>query len=124
MQKYPTTPLPTSARNTGRYTPAKSDHVQEGSHQQGYRAKQTPWTCFDHREERYAKEESFDWFKTYEDLKPLLSQHIASKDSRILMLGCGNSSKKLLPLMELAFHLEWLHTFSDQLLPSTFCSSE
>lgn len=44
------------------------------------------------REERYAKEESFDWFKTYEDLKPLLSQHITSKDARILMLGCGNSS--------------------------------
>jgi len=45
-----------------------------------------------HREERYSKEESFDWFKTYEDLKPLLSQHISSKDARILMLGCGNSS--------------------------------
>jgi hypothetical protein len=44
------------------------------------------------REERYATEESFDWFKTYEDLKPLLSQHITSKDARILMLGCGNSS--------------------------------
>ena len=47
---------------------------------------------FVNREERYSKEESFDWFKTYEDLKPLLSQHITSKDSRILMLGCGNSS--------------------------------
>ena len=36
------------------------------------------------------------------------------------MLGCGNSSKKLLPLMELALHLERPHTFSDQLFPSTF----
>lgn len=44
------------------------------------------------REERYSKEESFDWFKTYEDLKPLLNEHITSKDARILMLGCGNSS--------------------------------
>ncbi|KAF9956097.1 hypothetical protein BGZ72_003034 [Mortierella alpina] len=43
-------------------------------------------------EERYSKEESFDWFKTYEDLKPLLNEHITSKDARILMLGCGNST--------------------------------
>ncbi|KAF9580504.1 hypothetical protein BGW38_002833, partial [Lunasporangiospora selenospora] len=38
------------------------------------------------------KEESFDWFKTYEDLKPLFGEHIPSKDARILMLGCGNST--------------------------------
>jgi hypothetical protein len=47
---------------------------------------------YDHREERYSQEESFDWFKTYADLKPLLNEHIKSKDARILMLGCGNSS--------------------------------
>ncbi|KAK3814152.1 MAG: S-adenosyl-L-methionine-dependent methyltransferase [Benniella sp.] len=43
-------------------------------------------------EERYSQEESFDWFKTYADLKPLLNEHIKSKDARILMLGCGNST--------------------------------
>ncbi|KAF9158423.1 hypothetical protein DFQ26_007655 [Actinomortierella ambigua] len=43
-------------------------------------------------DERYTQEESFDWFKTYADLQPLLSQHIPDKNSRILMLGCGNST--------------------------------
>ncbi|KAJ2005372.1 hypothetical protein GGI04_001353 [Coemansia thaxteri] len=45
-------------------------------------------------QQRYAQEgtESFDWFKTYKDLEPLLSKHIASREARILMLGCGNST--------------------------------
>ncbi|KAJ1884899.1 hypothetical protein GGI01_002831 [Coemansia sp. RSA 376] len=45
-------------------------------------------------QQRYMQEEAatFDWFKTYRDLEPLLSKHIGSKDVRILMLGCGNST--------------------------------
>ncbi|KAJ1960756.1 hypothetical protein GGI12_003630 [Dipsacomyces acuminosporus] len=43
---------------------------------------------------RYTQEpdETFDWFKTYKDLKPLFSKHIPNKGSQILMLGCGNST--------------------------------
>ncbi|KAJ1724770.1 hypothetical protein LPJ53_000977 [Coemansia erecta] len=45
-------------------------------------------------QQRYMQEsnETFDWFKTYKDLAALLSRHIGSKDARILMLGCGNST--------------------------------
>ncbi|KAI9033996.1 S-adenosyl-L-methionine-dependent methyltransferase [Phycomyces nitens] len=46
-------------------------------------------------EERYKQENAdttFDWFKTYEELKPLFSEIIPSKDASILMLGCGNST--------------------------------
>ncbi|TIA70317.1 hypothetical protein E3P91_03165 [Wallemia ichthyophaga] len=45
-------------------------------------------------DERYTKdaEDTFDWFKQYPDLKQSLAHHIPKKDSRILMLGCGNSS--------------------------------
>ncbi|CAO3608709.1 unnamed protein product [Cunninghamella blakesleeana] len=46
-------------------------------------------------EERYKNEDAnttFDWFKTYSELKPLLSQHIKDKNASILMLGCGNST--------------------------------
>ncbi|KAG2186614.1 hypothetical protein INT44_002838 [Umbelopsis vinacea] len=46
-------------------------------------------------EERYQKESpqvTFDWFKTYEDLKPTFNATIPSKESSILMLGCGNST--------------------------------
>ncbi|KAJ2745920.1 hypothetical protein GGI20_001799 [Coemansia sp. BCRC 34301] len=44
-------------------------------------------------QQRYTREEAttFDWFKSYKDLKPLFGKHIGSKDVRILMLGCGNS---------------------------------
>ncbi|KAF7309177.1 Methyltransf-25 domain-containing protein [Mycena kentingensis (nom. inval.)] len=35
---------------------------------------------------------SFDWFKSYADIAPLLQELIPSKDARILMLGCGNST--------------------------------
>ncbi|KAI7872481.1 S-adenosyl-L-methionine-dependent methyltransferase [Spinellus fusiger] len=44
-------------------------------------------------EERYQKEDeqtTFDWFKTYEELKPLLQ--LPNKEVSILMLGCGNST--------------------------------
>lgn len=46
-------------------------------------------------DKRYAAElpeEDYDWFKTYEDLKPILNELIPKKDCKILMLGCGNST--------------------------------
>ena len=36
-------------------------------------------------------EEYFDWFKSYADVADLLRELIPNKQSRILMLGCGNS---------------------------------
>jgi len=42
--------------------------------------------------QRYLEEGSFDWFKSYADLAELLHTLIPSKSSRILMLGCGNST--------------------------------
>ncbi|KAJ2963774.1 hypothetical protein NQZ79_g1198 [Umbelopsis isabellina] len=55
----------------------------------------TAYKTQEYWEERYKKESSettFDWFKTYAELKPTLNQTIPSKDSSILMLGCGNST--------------------------------
>ncbi|KAJ7717115.1 S-adenosyl-L-methionine-dependent methyltransferase [Mycena maculata] len=47
-------------------------------------------------DERYTQEAaadaSFDWFKSYSDVAPLLRSLIPRKDARILMLGCGNST--------------------------------
>ncbi|GAA5926202.1 hypothetical protein JCM1841_001154 [Sporobolomyces salmonicolor] len=46
-------------------------------------------------DERYAKEAddaSFDWFKTYADIKNLINRFVPNKDARIVMLGCGNST--------------------------------
>ncbi|GAO52312.1 S-adenosyl-L-methionine-dependent methyltransferase [Saitoella complicata NRRL Y-17804] len=34
---------------------------------------------------------NFDWFKGYKDLEPWLSEHL-KPESKILMLGCGNST--------------------------------
>lgn len=92
MPMCPTIPPPTRDRSIGTATVSKAtlltlgyDYFHKYLNREGFSFSTT-------REERYATEESFDWFKTYEDLKPLLSQHIASKDARILMLGCGNSS--------------------------------
>jgi EEF1A lysine methyltransferase 4 len=48
-----------------------------------------------HRLKDYGREgqnESFDWFKSYADLSELLHTLIPNKSSRILMLGCGNST--------------------------------
>ncbi|KAM0747785.1 S-adenosyl-L-methionine-dependent methyltransferase [Meredithblackwellia eburnea MCA 4105] len=48
--------------------------------------------------DRYTKEADgamFDWFKTYVEIKPYFDRYIPSitgKRSRILMLGCGNST--------------------------------
>lgn len=45
-------------------------------------------------EQRYSDEtqSDFDWFKTYDDLRPLFDELIPLRTSRILMLGCGNST--------------------------------
>lgn len=46
-------------------------------------------------DKRYAAEkpdEDFDWFKTYEELKPMFDELIGDRRARILMLGCGNST--------------------------------
>lgn len=50
------------------------------------------------RDDRYTREdpssEGYDWFKSYSDpeLSRLLNLHIPVKSSRIIMLGCGNST--------------------------------
>jgi len=41
---------------------------------------------------READDASFDWFKTYEEIKHLINRFVPSKTSRIVMLGCGNST--------------------------------
>lgn len=41
-------------------------------------------------DERFSKEDSFEWCKGYSDFKDLLYKHVRKVD-RILMLGCGNS---------------------------------
>ncbi|KAI9282622.1 S-adenosyl-L-methionine-dependent methyltransferase [Sporodiniella umbellata] len=55
----------------------------------------TAYKTQEYWEERYQKEDTettFDWFKTYADLKPLLNEAIPNKQAKILMLGCGNST--------------------------------
>jgi len=42
-------------------------------------------------DERYSKEESFEWCKSYENIKELIHKHVKTND-KILILGCGNSS--------------------------------
>lgn len=41
---------------------------------------------------RESDESSFDWFKTYSDISDIVRELIPDKSSRILMLGCGNST--------------------------------
>ncbi|EGC31676.1 hypothetical protein DICPUDRAFT_10325, partial [Dictyostelium purpureum] len=42
---------------------------------------------------RYKKDpETFDWYQKYSTLKPFLIEKIKSKDAKILMVGCGNST--------------------------------
>ncbi|KAI8996436.1 S-adenosyl-L-methionine-dependent methyltransferase [Trametes punicea] len=46
-------------------------------------------------DQRYAQESedsSFDWFKSYSDIAEIIRELIPDKSSRILMLGCGNST--------------------------------
>jgi len=45
-------------------------------------------------DQRYTDESddgSFDWFKSYEEIAPLIRELVPDKSSRVLMLGCGNS---------------------------------
>lgn len=43
-------------------------------------------------DERYRKDpQTFDWYQKYSDLGPLFKEYF-QKDSRILMVGCGNAS--------------------------------
>ncbi|KAI0333851.1 S-adenosyl-L-methionine-dependent methyltransferase [Cubamyces sp. BRFM 1775] len=46
-------------------------------------------------DQRYAQESedsSFDWFKSYNDIAEIIRELIPDKSSRVLMLGCGNST--------------------------------
>ncbi|GAA5839018.1 hypothetical protein JCM11251_007854 [Rhodosporidiobolus azoricus] len=46
-------------------------------------------------DERYSKEaddSSFDWFKTYAEIKDLINRYIPDRNASIVMLGCGNST--------------------------------
>lgn len=54
----------------------------------------TGYGTLEYWQRRYEQEPdaSFDWFKSYSDLQPLLAKHTGSREARILMLGCGNST--------------------------------
>ncbi|GJE98572.1 S-adenosyl-L-methionine-dependent methyltransferase [Phanerochaete sordida] len=47
---------------------------------------------WDKRYSQESEDSSFDWFKKYEDIADLIREVIPDKSSRILMLGCGNST--------------------------------
>ncbi|KAK9896533.1 S-adenosyl-L-methionine-dependent methyltransferase, partial [Cystobasidium minutum MCA 4210] len=46
----------------------------------------------DYWDERYSKEETFDWFRTFGDIAEHIHEYVPDKKSRIVMLGCGNST--------------------------------
>ncbi|KAK7685639.1 hypothetical protein QCA50_010983 [Cerrena zonata] len=46
---------------------------------------------WDQRYSQESEEDSFDWFKTYSDIAPIIRELVPDKNARILMLGCGNS---------------------------------
>ena len=41
---------------------------------------------------RHRDTSTFDWFKTYQEVSPILSEFIPDQTSRVLTLGCGNST--------------------------------
>lgn len=41
---------------------------------------------------REPESSSFDWFKRYSDIADIMRELIPDKSSRVLMLGCGNST--------------------------------
>ncbi|KAI9062509.1 S-adenosyl-L-methionine-dependent methyltransferase [Trametes sanguinea] len=47
---------------------------------------------WDQRYAQESEESSFDWFKSYNDIADIMRELIPDKSSRILMLGCGNST--------------------------------
>ena len=43
-------------------------------------------------DERFQKEEQYDWLVKYDELEQYLSAHLTDRNARILVLGCGNST--------------------------------
>jgi EEF1A lysine methyltransferase 4 len=48
--------------------------------------------CRDARYQSEGPNASFDWFKTYTQIRDILLDVIPNRSSKILILGCGNSS--------------------------------
>lgn len=42
--------------------------------------------------QRFTNEEQYDWLVTYKDIKLYINQYVPNKLSRILIIGCGNST--------------------------------
>jgi hypothetical protein len=84
-RSFPKTPQPTKHKSIG-----KSD-IKSKLSQLDLKITEVGIDQFWHYRE--SPQVTFDWFKTYEDLKPKLNETIPSKDASILMLGCGNSSE-------------------------------
>ncbi|KAI0773299.1 S-adenosyl-L-methionine-dependent methyltransferase [Trametes elegans] len=47
---------------------------------------------WDQRYSQESEDASFDWFKSYNDIAEIIREVIPDRSSRILMLGCGNST--------------------------------
>ncbi|KAI0738534.1 S-adenosyl-L-methionine-dependent methyltransferase [Daedaleopsis nitida] len=47
---------------------------------------------WDQRYTQESEDSSFDWFKSYSDVAEIMREIVPDKSSRILMLGCGNST--------------------------------
>jgi hypothetical protein len=43
-------------------------------------------------EERYSKESSYEWLLGYKDIKKYINDRIPDKNTKILIIGCGNSN--------------------------------
>ncbi|KAI9145001.1 S-adenosyl-L-methionine-dependent methyltransferase [Paraphysoderma sedebokerense] len=52
----------------------------------------TAYQTQEYWDQRYTKEKTFDWFKTWKDLQPVLEPIICDYDAKIIILGCGNST--------------------------------
>ncbi|KAI0308915.1 S-adenosyl-L-methionine-dependent methyltransferase [Amylostereum chailletii] len=61
-------------------------HLPEKNEQYGTR------DYWDKRYQEEPEDATFDWFKKYEDVARIFRDAIPDKSSRILMLGCGNST--------------------------------
>ncbi|KAI0642257.1 S-adenosyl-L-methionine-dependent methyltransferase [Trametes meyenii] len=47
---------------------------------------------WDQRYSQESEDSSFDWFKSYQDIAEIIRELIPDKASKVLMLGCGNST--------------------------------
>lgn len=57
--------------------------------------KNSDFQTVEYWDKRYALEapdEDFDWFKKYADIRDIINECIPERASRVLMLGCGNST--------------------------------